>query len=78
MALHAESAADFAAAAEAIAPAAFTVPVAPGKWSPAQIVDHLVRAYDGFLEELAGGAGPQVKTKLWQRLVLRRMVENVS
>lgn len=71
VALHAESAAAFAQTAEAIAPEAFTAPVAPGKWSPAQIVDHLIRSYDGLLQELAGGAGPEVKTKPWQRAVLR-------
>lgn len=71
MTLHAASAAEFADAAEAVAPEAFAAPTAPGKWSPAQIVDHLNRAYDTLLGELAGDAGMEVRTKAWQRLLLR-------
>jgi hypothetical protein len=68
---HASAAVAFAAAAEDLEPAAWHHPRAEGKWSPAQITDHLIRTYDVLLRELGGGQGMRVRTRLGQRLLLR-------
>jgi hypothetical protein len=69
--LHAEAVEAFAAAAAAVPPARWLVPRAEGKWSPAEIVEHLTLAYDTLLRELEGGPGMKVRTKWWQRILLR-------
>jgi hypothetical protein len=48
--------------------------VAPqaGKWSPAEIAQHLVLAYEPPLAELEGGAGFAVRLPWWKRVVARR------
>ena len=71
LACHASASAAFAAAAEAVEPAAWDRPRAEGKWSPAQIADHLIQTYDVLLREVAGGAGMKVRTRPWLRLLLR-------
>lgn len=50
------------------------VPMSEGKWSPAEVLAHLVSTYDTLLRELAGGAGMAIRTKLWQRWLLRLTV----
>ena len=69
--IHGSSIAAFAAAAEAVEPEAWDRPRAEGKWSPAQITEHLIRTYDVLLIEVGGGAGMKVRTRLWMRLFLR-------
>ena len=69
--LHADVTADFAAAAEAIPASRWMTPRAEGKWSPAEIVEHITLAYETLLRELDGGPGMQVRTKWWQRVLLR-------
>lgn len=49
-------------------------PRAPGKWSPAEISEHLALAYEMGLGELRGGPPPAIRTSYWQRLVLRWFV----
>jgi hypothetical protein len=49
----AAAAADF----ERVAGADWERPVRPGKWSPAEIAQHLTVAYSPAMSELAGGAG---------------------
>src|ERR1044071_3972161 len=68
---HGSAASAFAAAAEAIAPDAWDRPRWEGKWSPAQITDHLIRTYDVLLREIGGGGGMKVRTRPWMRLLLR-------
>lgn len=69
--IHGSAASAFAAAAEAVEPAAWDRPLSEGKWSPAQITDHLIQTYDVILREIAGGKGMKVRTRLWMRLLLR-------
>jgi hypothetical protein len=71
LACHASASAAFAAAAEAVEPAAWDRPRAEGKWSPAQIADHLIQTYDVLLREVAGGAGMKVRTRSWLRPLLK-------
>lgn len=42
-----------------------------GKWSPAQIAEHLSLTYAALLQEMAGGSAVRVRTPAWQRLLLR-------
>lgn len=46
-------------------------PVAPGKWSPAQITQHVTLAIETFTDEFAGRAGMALKLTVWRRFVLR-------
>ena len=69
--LHSDAAASVAAAAELIPAEKWLAPRAGGKWSPAQVLEHLSLAYDVLNRELTGGPGMQIRTKLWQRLMLR-------
>lgn len=68
--LHAAAVEDFAAAAQRVPAAAWLSPRAEGKWSPAEIVEHLNTTYAVVLDELAGGPGMQIRTKWWQRWLL--------
>ncbi len=68
---HGSAASSFAAVAEAIEAEAWDRPLMEGKWSPAQITDHLIRTYDVLLREIAGGGGMKIRTRLWMRLILR-------
>ena len=65
------SSVDLASAAEQVPGEKWLAPRAVGKWSPAEVVEHLNLAFDVLLRELAGGAGMKVRTKLWQRVLLR-------
>lgn len=62
---------DFIATAEAIAPAAWNAPAAGGKWSPAQVAEHLRLSYATSRAELAGRPGFRVRTTWWQRRIGR-------
>lgn len=72
--LHRRAAERVAATAEALSDEAWNAPWAPGKWSPAIIVDHLCRTYDVLLAELAGGPGMRVRTGRLFRLVARFVI----
>ncbi len=45
-----------------------------GKWSAAEITEHLIAAYDILLAELRGEKGMEIKTSFWQRWLLRRTI----
>jgi hypothetical protein len=70
-ALHDRAAAQFAADADSVDGAKWLAPRAEGKWSPAEVVEHLNRTYDVLLRELAGYGGMAIRTKWWQRILLR-------
>ena len=69
--LHTRAAAELIAAAERVPAERWLVPRADGKWSPAEVVEHLTLAYEVILRELEGGGGMQIRTKWWQRILLR-------
>jgi len=71
VALHRTAAARFAAIVEPFDDATWSAPIAAGKWSPALITEHLNRAYQVMLAELEGGPGMQLRTRPWQRVLLR-------
>jgi len=64
----------FAATARGLAPEAWSRPRAPGKWSPAQVAEHLVLAYEVIGRELDGGEGARIVVTGWRQRVLRWVV----
>lgn len=46
-------------------------PLAPGKWSPAQVAEHLRLSYVVIGREMEGGTGIRVRTPWWIRPFLR-------
>ncbi len=71
MAAHQSSLDRFLGAVRAIPVAGWDIPLAPGKWSPAQQVEHVRLVYEVLGRELAGGPGLAIRTTWWQRAVLR-------
>ena len=65
---------DLVARAGRVPQAGWREPMAEGKWSPAEVLAHLVSTYDTLLRELGGGPGMAIRTKLWQRWLLRMTV----
>jgi hypothetical protein len=73
-----KAAADHLAAIEALARTvesldrgAWNIAREPGKWTPAEIAQHLILSYGPPLAELGGGAGFSVRLPWWKRTVLR-------
>lgn len=62
---------DFLVAAERIDESQWAVPRGEGKWSPGQVVEHVATSYDVLIGEMHGGPGMKIKTRWWQRLILR-------
>ncbi len=69
--LHAAAVSDLASAAERVPEPRWRAARAEGKWSPAEIVEHLSLTFDVLLRELEGGGGMKILTKPWQRILLR-------
>ncbi len=69
--LHESASAKLLEVAESIPEAEWRNPVQEGKWSTAELVEHLNNTYDILLSELSGGVGMRIRTKAWQRLLLR-------
>ncbi len=59
------------AAFTAVSGDAWSRPLAPGRWSPAEIAEHLAIAYDPPLSELSGGPGFVIRVPWWKRRALR-------
>ena len=71
LALHDRAVRALLQAVDGVPSARWQEPVEAGKWSSAQILEHLIATYDIVLGELAGGEGMRIRTGLWQRLLLR-------
>jgi hypothetical protein len=69
--LHAKAVDDLVAKAEAVPEQEWFDPLGPGKWSPADVLAHLVSTHDTLLRELSGGPGMAIRTKWWQMWLLR-------
>lgn len=72
--LHDAAAARLAETAESVDPEKWLVPRAEGKWTPAQVVEHLNRVYDVVLGELDGKPGMRIRTGFLMRTALRLTV----
>jgi DinB superfamily len=64
----------YVATVRQLSPGSWNNPLAPGKWTPAEISSHLIASYRIMRAELAGGAGMALRLKPLQRWVLRRTV----
>jgi hypothetical protein len=71
--LHGEAVAEYALAARQVAGTTglWDTPREEGKWSPAQITLHLIMAFEAVRRELDEGVAMALRTRPWQRLVLR-------
>jgi hypothetical protein len=71
---HARAVEEYRRAASALDSTRWMAPIAPGKWSPAEITAHLAEAYRVLTGELDGGAGMGLRGSRLQRLVLRHTI----
>jgi hypothetical protein len=71
---HRAALAAFLDAAESLGDEEWRAPWRPGKWTRAQVTEHLVLAYDALLRELATGHGVRPKVGPWRQTVLRWVV----
>ena len=71
---HRTAIASYLARARRLTSERWVVPRAPGKWSPAEISEHLALTYELGLGELRGGPSAEIRTSFWMRLVLRWFV----
>jgi uncharacterized damage-inducible protein DinB len=65
---------DVVRAIEAVDAGAWMRARSPGKWSPAEIAQHLVLSYGPPTAELQGGLGFAVRLSWWKRAVIRATV----
>jgi hypothetical protein len=61
-------------AAERIPDAAWMQPYAPGKWTPAEITEHLTMTYRVFIGEVNGGPGMRLKLTPFRRRMLKLLL----
>jgi hypothetical protein len=71
---HRNAVEQFVATVRQLPPGSWSNPLAPGKWTPAEISSHLIASYRIMRAELAGGAGMALRLKPLQRWVLRHTV----
>jgi hypothetical protein len=71
---HRDSVEAAARALESQDPSAWNAPIAPGKWSPAEIAQHLALSYAPAIAELEGGRGYAIRLAAWQRFFARTFV----
>jgi DinB family protein len=68
---HREAIASVVDVVRSVDPGIWTVSRGPGKWSPAEIAEHLALAYEPPLAELEGGAGYTLRLKGWKQALVR-------
>jgi uncharacterized damage-inducible protein DinB len=69
--VHRDAVHEFFTRAAQVSPARWDVPRAPGKWSPAQEVKHIVLSYEAFTRDLGGGEPMKLVGTRWKRLLWR-------
>src|SRR6185436_17056569 len=74
LAQHSNAAMTFARTARSITPESWSEPLSEGKWSPAQVTEHLNRTYQVVIGELTGEKGIRIRTPWLLRQVLRQTV----
>jgi hypothetical protein len=72
--LHRDAIRTYLARAGSLPDSAWITPRAPGKWSPAELTQHLILTYEALVAELSGGPGIRVRVKGWRLLTLRLFV----
>ena len=68
---HSDAVEDFCRAAGRLGDARWLRPIAPGKWTPAEITSHVTQAYRVVRGELDGQAGMRLLGSRFRRFVLR-------
>jgi len=71
---HRDAVERFVTLARSVAPGRWGAAPEHAKWSPAQVTEHVALTYEALLRELSGGAALVVRTKWWQRVVLRKFL----
>src|SRR5262249_52828310 len=71
LATHKGALQDFIASAEKVQSSAWNLPMQAGRWSPAQVAEHLRLSYTTVRAELSGHGGFRVRTTWWQQRLLR-------
>ena len=71
---HRQALADFLTAAAAVPASAWNAPRAAGKWSPAEVAEHVRLTYVSVLGDVTGGAGIRPRGSWLRRTVLRAFV----
>lgn len=61
-------------AAERVSVAAWTRPYAAGKWTPAEITEHLAMTYRVFIAEVNGGPAMKLKLTPFRRRLLKMLM----
>jgi len=74
LARHRNASGIFAETAIAIPDSDWSTPLSEGKWSPAQVTEHLNRTYQVIIGELKGGRGIRVRSPWLLRQLLRQTV----
>jgi hypothetical protein len=72
LARHANSAAAFGLTVASLDEDSWTIPLGEGKWSPAQVTEHLNRTYRVVVDQLNGGKGIRIRSPWFLRQVLRQ------
>ena len=71
---HSDAVEDFCHAAGRLGDERWLRPIAPGKWTPAEVTSHVTQAYRVVRAELAGEPGMRLVGSRFQRLILRHTV----
>jgi len=71
---HRTALAAFLDAAESLSDERWSEPWVPGKWTRAQIAEHLALAYEAALRELATGEAMRARVPRWRQTLLRWVV----
>jgi uncharacterized damage-inducible protein DinB len=71
LAEHAAAVEQFATALRRCPAENWTQPLAPDKWSPAELTSHLTESYQVLRTELGGGQGMQLRGRRLQRWIFR-------
>ena len=70
---HGQAMREVIASAESLDPSSWNLRKQGGKWSPAQVVEHLRLSYATVRAELCGQGGFRIRTKWWQQHLLRML-----
>ncbi len=64
----------FVAQARSLSSTRWSAEPSPGKWSPAQVTEHVALTYQALLQELSAGQAMRVRTTGWHRILLRALL----
>jgi hypothetical protein len=65
---------EYRVAAKSLSRETWTRPMAPGKWTPAELTSHVAESYRVLRAELGGEPGMRLRGSRLQRLILRHTV----